>query len=258
MRRSTACLILFAVIGCGKQETAEVPPPAPPAVDRMNVAFDEATAATPPQDTPFAPEKTLTGKPTADVVADVRKAWDTIRFDGPDGKTAPTRATIRTAEGDIEITLNPDAAPSHVRNFLALAKVGFFDGLTFERVVRQETVGLDGSRTRYEFLTAGCPLGDGGQGKGHIGYFLKPEFNEKIPHEEGTVGYWREDDDNSAGTRFYIMLGPCPPMNGKYTVIGKVTLGMEFVHNIANSPVRDPDYEKPVAPVVIRQIVRQP
>ncbi len=252
MRRAIGCLTALAVIGCGKRETVEAPPPAPPAVDRMAVPFDDATAAAPPQDTPFAPEKTLAGRPTADVVADVRRVWDTIRFAGP------TRATIRTDAGDIEVTLNPDAAPNHVRNFLALAQVGFYDGLTFERVVRQETVGLDGSRTRYEFLTAGCPLGDGGQGKGHIGYFLKPEFDEKIPHEEGTVGFWREDDDNSAGTRFYIMLGPCLPMNGKYTVIGKVTLGMDAVHAIANAPVRDPDYEKPVAPVVIKKIDRQP
>ncbi len=259
--RRIAGILVLAAVGCGKEAVTSNPPEAestPAVADRMRVPFDVATAVPPPQDASYAVEKTLSGKSTAKLIGDVREAWDTVRFEGPDGKLAPTRATISTDSGNFEITFFPDAAPNHVRNFLALAKAGFYDGLVFERIVRQETVATDGTRNRYEFLTAGCPLGEGSTGKGHIGYFLKPEFSDKFAHEEGTVGFWREDDENSAGTRFYIMLGPCAPMDGKYTIIGKVTLGMEIVHAIANAPVREMDYEKPVTPVVIRKVDRQP
>lgn len=257
--RRFACLVLAAGLGCGATpDPAPTPPPAPEAAaDRFHQSFDDATAPTTPDAAEFPPEKTLAGKSTAAVVADVRAAWDGIRFDGPDGKLATPRVTVRTAAGDFEVTLDPAAAPNHVRNFLALAKVGYYDGLVFERVVRQESVATDGSRTRFEFVTAGCPAGDGGRGHGHVGYFLKPEFGDR-PHAEGTVGFWREDDDTSAGTRFYIMLGPCPAMDGKYTVIGKVSLGLEVVRAIAAAPVLEPDLERPAAPMLIRGIDRQP
>jgi peptidyl-prolyl cis-trans isomerase B (cyclophilin B) len=265
MRRTVSSVLvgLAAVIGCGRggvvEERAEQPSaPAetagtsPAAHLDWNQPFDQAASPVGPAGSLPPPERTLSGKPTAALQLAVRKAWGEVKFTETDGKPDPVRVVLDTDAGEVEFTLFPDAAPNHVRNFLALAKAGYYDGLVFERIVRQEAVAADGTPLRIEFLTAGCPAGEGEPGQGHIGYFLKPEFSD-LPHEEGTVGFWHEQDDDSAGTRFYVTLGPCPGMDGRYTVIGKVSRGMEVLHRIAERRTREPDFERPVVPAVIRQ-----
>jgi cyclophilin family peptidyl-prolyl cis-trans isomerase len=106
-----------------------------------------------------------------------------------------------------------------------------------------------GNVTRFNLVRGGCPYGTGEQGCGHLGYFLKSEFNKAIKHEEGTVGFWREmlDDESvselsnllrrdTAGCRFYITLGPAAVMDGHYSVIGKVTKGIDIVKQINAMP----------------------
>ncbi len=247
---------LAAVVGCGDGKTpvggetavAETAPTTEtPVKPDRNQSFEQATTAAPGESLP-PPERTLADQPTAALNLAVRKAWDDIKLNGPD----PVRVTLTTDAGEVEVTLFPDVAPNHVRNFLALAKVGYFDGLVFERVVRQEAVSADGTPSKVEFLTAGDPTGEGNPGLGHIGYFLKPEFGD-LTHEEGTVGFWHEADDDAAGTRFYVTLGPCPVMDGKYTVVGKVSRGMDVLHKIAAGKTREPEFERPVTPAVIRK-----
>jgi cyclophilin family peptidyl-prolyl cis-trans isomerase len=271
----TSGLLGFLAIGCGgsASEPAKLPvsttaatsasaTPAPEgtaqtvtvAEAREPVGFEEATTNVLPAGFELPPDKTRSGQSAAKFASDVRKLWPSMStFNG----SLPPRVTLETEHGTIEISFDVQAAPNHVRNFLALAKSGYFNGLVFERVVTQVAVTPDGQNLPFEFVTAGCPVGDGSPGRGHIGYFLKPEVSN-IVHDAGTVGFWREDADASAGTRFYITLGPAPAMDGQYTIVGKVSAGLEIVRKIADAPPREPGSELPAQPVVIRQATAHP
>jgi peptidyl-prolyl cis-trans isomerase B (cyclophilin B) len=118
--------------------------------------------------------------------------------------------------GEIVIEFFPQDAPKTVENFVTLAKKGFYNGLTFHRVVPG-------------FVAQG---GDPrGNGTGGPGYTVKAEFN-KQKHLRGTLAMARSQDPDSAGSQFYICLGPQPSLDGQYTVFGKVTTGMELVDGI--------------------------
>jgi cyclophilin family peptidyl-prolyl cis-trans isomerase len=219
----------------------------------LNAPFEQAVTLTAPDGSQPPPDRTLAGKPAAKIAADVRRLWPTIPL-----TAEPVTVALDTDAGSIEISLDPAAAPNHVRNFLALAAAGYFDGLVFERTVTQVVVPVGGPATGepIRFVTAGCPVGDGSPGRGHLGYFLKPERTD-APHAEGSVGVWREEDERSNGVRFYITLGPAPLMDGKYTVIGRVTKGMDAVRAIADAPTRDDAPDVPEKPVVIRKAARK-
>ncbi|MBI2154446.1 MAG: peptidylprolyl isomerase [Candidatus Rokubacteria bacterium] len=118
--------------------------------------------------------------------------------------------------GEIRIEFFPADAPKTVENFVALAKKGFYDGLTFHRVVPGFVV------------QGGDPQGNG---TGGPGYKIKAEFN-KQKHVRGAVAMARAQDPDSAGSQFYITLGPQPQLDGSYTVFGQVVSGMEHVDKI--------------------------
>ncbi len=126
-------------------------------------------------------------------------------------------AVIALAKGgEIRIELYPDTAPKTVENFVTLAKKGFYDGLTFHRV-------------EPGFVAQG---GDPkGNGTGGPGYTIKAEFNQR-KHVRGTVAMARANHPDSAGSQFYICFQPAPFLDGKYTVFGQVTSGMEHVDKI--------------------------
>ncbi len=141
---------------------------------------------------------------------------ETVASGGLRAAAAP-RASITMEKGDvIEIEFYPDVAPKTVENFVALADKGFYNGLTFHRV-------------EPGFVVQG---GDpNGNGTGGPGYQIKAEFSSK-PHLRGTVAMARSQDPDSAGSQFYICLGPAPFLNGQYTVFGQVTKGMDAVDGI--------------------------
>ena len=123
---------------------------------------------------------------------------------------------IETAHGDILIELYPDSAPNTVANFKALAGKGYYDGLTFHRVIAG-------------FMAQG---GDPkGTGTGGPGYKVKAEFNDR-KHLRGTVAMARSADPDSAGSQFYICFGPQPHLDGQYTIFGQVVEGMDAVDQI--------------------------
>ena len=137
--------------------------------------------------------------------------------------TTPTTATasfplvtMETDKGTIEFVLYPDTAPNTVASFISLAQKGFYDGLTFHRVVADFVI------------QSGDPNGDGSGGPG---YRIKAEFNAR-QHLEGTVAMARGDDPDSAGSQFYICLTPQPGLDGNYTVFGQLTRGMDVVKAI--------------------------
>ena len=117
---------------------------------------------------------------------------------------------------EVRLEFYPADAPKPVENFVTLAKKGFYNNLTFHRVVRDFVV------------QGGCPKGDG---TGGPGYTVPAEFN-KQKHVRGTLAMARSQDPNSAGSQFYICYGSTPHLDGSYTVFGKVTSGMEHVDRI--------------------------
>jgi cyclophilin family peptidyl-prolyl cis-trans isomerase len=217
--------------------------------------FAEATHQDPP-DGQKLPDITLAGKSVGKLYTEVVNSWDTIRFQSADGQRLAYSATLDTEFGPITIALRPDLAPNHVRNFVALSQAGYYDGLVFERTLREESTTNPGAR--LELVEAGCPLGLGESGLGSIGYWLKPEFHPQASHTEGTVGAWREEDPATAACRFYITLCDAPFLNGNYTVFGQVTQGLEVVRKIHQQPVlrndQHPEADRPVRPVVIRTV----
>lgn len=118
--------------------------------------------------------------------------------------------------GDIVIEFYPEDAPKTVENFVTLAKKGFYDGVKFHR--REENFVIQG----------GDPKGDG---TGGPGYTIKAEFN-KQRHVRGAVAMARTQDPNSAGSQFYICLGPAHFLDNQYTVFGIVTKGMDVVDKV--------------------------
>ena len=123
-----------------------------------------------------------------------------------------------TLENGNEIRLEffPQDAPKTVENFVTLAKKGFYNGLTFHRVVPGFVV------------QGGCPKGNG---TGGPGYTVPAEFN-KNKHVRGSLAMARSQDPDSAGSQFYFTYGAQPHQDNNYTVFGKVTSGMEHVDSI--------------------------
>ncbi|HYR68908.1 MAG TPA: peptidylprolyl isomerase [Candidatus Dormibacteraeota bacterium] len=126
-----------------------------------------------------------------------------------------TSATLETDRDTIRIALDPAQAPRTVENFARLAHSGYFDGLAFHRVVPNFVV------------QDGCPRGDGWGGPG---YAIPCEYNA-LPYEVGTVGMALAGKD-TGGSQWFITLSPQPRLEGRYTVFGKVVLGMEVVERI--------------------------
>jgi cyclophilin family peptidyl-prolyl cis-trans isomerase len=116
--------------------------------------------------------------------------------------------------GRVTIQLRPDVAPNHVARIKELARKGFYDGLTFHRVI-------DGFMAQ-----GGDPKGDGTGGSDLPD--LAAEFNG-LPHMRGALAAARAGDPNSANSQFYIMLAPRLTLDGQYTVFGRVVGGMSFV-----------------------------
>ena len=229
--------------------------------DPLHQPFAKATRQgdDPPAECHRPPDATITGKSVYKLYQEVIRQWETIRFVTPEGKTIAYSATIETALGSIDLDLRSDLAPNHVRNFVALAQAGYYDGLCFDRIYHDEAV--DDPAQRLDEIEAGCPLGTGEQGYGSIGYWLNPEFSpsDKATHEAGTVGACHGFEKDTAACRFYISLCKFPSLDENYTVFGKVTRGLDVARKIFERPVviSDEDADnnrRPEKPVVIEKV----
>jgi peptidyl-prolyl cis-trans isomerase B (cyclophilin B) len=112
---------------------------------------------------------------------------------------------LTTSKGPIRLEFFPDKAPGHVKNFLALAKTGFYDGLIFHRIIK----GF--------MIQGGCPEGTG---YGGGGYNIKAEFNS-TPHEAGVLSMARSNNPDSASTQFFICLEKQSHLDRQYSAFGK-------------------------------------
>ena len=148
----------------------------------------------------------------------------------------PTKATMRTTEGPIEIELFEEEAPKTVDNFVSLARDGFYDGVVFHRVIPDF------------MIQGGDPTGTG---TGGPGYQFEDEFNEhKVVRGALAMA---NAGPNTNGSQFFIVTKDAAPwLDGKHTVFGQVTEGMDAVDAIEGTETGPGD--KPVEPQVIERI----
>jgi cyclophilin family peptidyl-prolyl cis-trans isomerase len=130
-------------------------------------------------------------------------------------------ATIKTEVGDMKLELYPKDAPRHVNSFVFLSREGFYEGVTFHRVIPGFVA------------QAGDPTGTGSGGPG---YNVPDEVNERT-FEDGTLGMAKTAAPNSAGSQWFICYAPQPSLNGGYTVFGQLVEGRDILDKITP---RDP------------------
>ncbi|MER2080288.1 MAG: peptidylprolyl isomerase [Ruminococcus sp.] len=142
----------------------------------------------------------------------------------------------------IKAELYPEIAPNTVNNFISLVQKGFYDGLTFHRVI-------------YGFMIqGGCPYGTGTGGPGYQikGEFAGNGFANNLAHEEGVLSMARSMMPDSAGSQFFIMHKAAPHLDGQYAAFGRVIEGMDVVNEIAEC---DTDFsDRPLDPQVMKKV----
>ena len=143
------------------------------------------------------------------------------------GRDQPTRketrmteplpqVTMQTSKGNLVLELAEDDAPNTVANFISLAEKGFYDGLTFHRVIPNF------------MIQGGCPLGTGAGGPGYV---IADEFSPRLRHTRGVISM-ANAGPNTGGSQFFITHVPCPHLDGKHAVFGRITSGMDVVDSI--------------------------
>jgi peptidylprolyl isomerase len=211
---SAAIFVLIAIaVACGDDDEA---------APTLSPTITDTPIVTPsPESSPLASE-CPTPSGDAPTPAD-------LSYSEPPALTIDTSkiyfADINTVRGAFTIKLLPDVAPQHVNSFVFLAREGYFDGITFHRVVPGFVA------------QAGDPTGTGSGGPG---YTLDAEFSD-IPYTRGVVGMARRSEINSAGSQWFVTYEEAANLNGLYTVFGEVTEGMDVVDCVTPRNPADPN-----------------
>ena len=129
-------------------------------------------------------------------------------------------AKVETNLGTMRIRFMPEVAPMHVTSFLYLARLGFYDGLSFHRVI-----------TRF-MAQGGCPLGSG---TGGPGYQYGGEFKPGVTHDRGGLLSMANAGPGTDGSQFFLTFVPTPHLNGRHTVFGEVTDGLDVLKKLEAS-----------------------
>ena len=143
---------------------------------------------------------------------------------------------MTTSEGTIELELFPEDAPVTVENFTRLAEGGYYDGLAFHRVIPDF------------MIQGGCPRGDG---TGGPGYTFEDEPNGHAV-ARGALAMANAGPDTNGSQFFIVTAGACPWLDGKHTVFGRVTSGMDVVDRISH--VERDSRDRPLEPVVLESL----
>ena len=158
-------------------------------------------------------------------------------------------AVFKTSEGEMVVEFWTDVAPKTVENFLTLAKKGFYDGTAFHRII-------DGFMIQGGDPLTKDPSQEARWGTGSPGYRIKAEFNPK-KHEFGVISMARGGDPDSAGSQFFLCLGPVPQLDGKYTGFGKLIKGDDVLKKLgktAVSPSVSGEPSKPQSRVALESV----
>ena len=143
-------------------------------------------------------------------------------------------AKFSTNHGDFTIELFEDRAPATTKNFIDLAEKGFYDGLTFHRIIDSF------------MIQGGCPQGTG---TGGPGYKIKDEFHPELRHDGPGVLSMANAGPNSGGSQFFITLTATPWLDNKHAVFGKVVSGLDVVEKIGK--LRTDASDRPAEPVTM-------
>ena len=163
----------------------------------------------------------------------------------PAAAKAPVAIVTLEKGGEIVLEFWPKDAPKHVENFVKLANEKFYDGQRVHRVEPNFVVQFGDPQSKT------LPMDHPRMGTGDPGYKIKAEFNSR-KFERGIVGMARSQDPDSGGSQVYIMLGPAPFLNGKYTAFGRVVEGMDAVDAIEGVATGPGD--RPLDPAGIERI----
>lgn len=158
-------------------------------------------------------------------------------------QTTPVVTMIVKDYGTVTLELYPDMAPNTVNNFITLANEGFYDGLTFHRIIKDF------------MIQGGDPDGNGTGGPGYSidGEFLANGYEANtLLHTKGVISMARSLNPNSAGSQFFIMTADTPSLDGDYAAFGKVTSGLDIVEQIGE--VETDGSDRPINKVVIESI----
>jgi peptidyl-prolyl cis-trans isomerase B (cyclophilin B) len=222
----------------------------------LSLPFESAVrpADQPPVNAGRPPDTTFTGLPVYKIMRRVQDDWPEIRFVDDSGKPLRWIVDLNTDLGAIQIEMLPQLAPNHARNFLALVRAGYYRGMRFDRVRQEELVDAGGKESaRVDQLEAGCPLGTGESGGGSLGYWMKHETSEQAHHVVGMVGACRDEEADTGGARFFILMSESPHLDGHQVLFGRVTRGLDVARAImAQAHGAVAGMEKP--PVTIKEI----
>ena len=148
-------------------------------------------------------------------------------------------ATMATNMGLIEIELFAQQAPVTVKNFAGLANKGFYDSISFHRVIKQF------------MIQGGDPTGTGAGGESYYGHTFEDEFDPALQHDGAGILSMANRGPNTNTSQFFITLVPTPWLNGKHTVFGKVISGLEVVEAIGEVETAN---DKPIKPVIMEKV----
>ena len=226
---------VFLMAGCssdaeeGSQNTAE------PAENSPATAEDPPAPAEDPPATAENPPATAEETPMPSDDPAIAAIKDFIESQGVNTSSAGWRTRLRvppkqtftsgktyywtlmTSEGDMKLKFMPDVAPMHVTNAIYLTELGYYDSLTFHRVIPG-------------FMAqGGCPLGNG---RGDPGYKIDFELDPQVGHSAAGVLSTANSGPNTDGSQFFIMFGPSPRLDGGYTVYGQLVEGMDTLRKL--------------------------
>jgi peptidyl-prolyl cis-trans isomerase B (cyclophilin B) len=226
MRRTLTILAALLILGCGGNKARTQEPSTPPPSDQTPEATDETAPAGGPAEAAAPAEKPLEAV-TAKLTEDSLPKEIYLTFDIKDF-------------GKIVVQLFAKDAPKSVTNIVNLAVDGFYNGLTFHRIVPGFVV------------QGGDPDGTGGGGPG---YTVPAEIKKK--HDKGCMAMARKPDQvnpkkESSGSQFYFCLEALPDLDGEYTVIGQITEGMDVLEKLGQ--VKTGKKDKPIDPPVMTSV----
>ena len=136
-----------------------------------------------------------------------------------------TNATLHTTLGDIQLTLYTELVPKTCKNFVGLAKKGYYDGVIFHRIIKKF------------MIQTGDPLGDGTGGESLWGGNFEDQFHPSLNHSKPFTLSMANAGPNTNGSQFFITTVPTPWLDRKHTVFGKVSAGMDVVKRIEDARV---------------------
>ncbi len=251
---STSSSITQAQHVAGSEATA-------PMVDAWHQPFAEAIRLESlPRQLP--PLRTKAGLSVGKVYSQVQAQWQQIRFRSAQGQPIRYKATLTTGAGPVEIELLSDVAPNHCRNFIALSRSGFYDGLAFET-----RIGEPQDPSSPKVIAAGSIEGNGNDAA-HLGYCLKHEIltdeeahKRGLRHRRGMIGAIHlPGQPDTACCRFYVCLTDAPALDGQFTLFARVTKGLEILDQLYATEVQDAVVPPPlfVQPLTIQKVAIDP